>query len=141
MAGKPIGAPLVSFQTRHGIPLRPDYAAAQRATRDAALMSPTRAACAPAQRIDEAERARRREFVDDSMGAVLANETFEQRTKRREKVADDWAQWFRRKMSEGGYRDPVQSLPDAFARLEFMMQDKINSAVADLKKSLLETLK
>jgi len=123
----------VSFQIRQGIPLKPDYAAAQRAT--------TRAAYAPAQRIDEAERARRREYVRDSYGAVLANETFPQRTARREAEADAWSDWFRTKMTESGVTDPVALLPDAFARLEFMLQDKINVAVKDLKTALQGALK
>jgi hypothetical protein len=126
----------VSFQTRQGIPLKPDYAAAQRATRDAALTSLTRAADAPAPRIDEAERARRAEYVRETKAALDKGETFEQRSLRREKMADEWARWFRKKMDAGSVADPVVVLPDACARLEQLAEDRIAAAVRDLKATL-----
>jgi hypothetical protein len=86
-------------------------------------------------------QAERREYVKDSYGAVLQGETFEQRSQRREAEADEWSGWFRRRMDADGIADPVALLPDAFARLEFMMQDKINAAVKDLKEALQEALK
>lgn len=128
MAGEPIGAPLVSFQIRQGIPLKPDYAAAQRAV------------CAPAQRIDEAERARRAEYVRDTKAALDKGETFEQRSLRREKMADEWARWFRQKMDAGSVADPVVLLPDACARLEQLAEDRIAAAVRDLKATLRKAL-
>src|SRR5262245_23330549 len=91
--------------------------------------------------INEAERARRSEYVRDSKGALLKHETMEARTKRREAQADQWSIWFRTKMDETGCSDPVALLPDAFARLELFMEDKVNIAINELKTVLKGALK
>src|SRR5262249_39556843 len=89
---------------------------------------------------DEAERARRAEIVRDMKGAAAQRETFEVHAKKREEKADDWARWFRQKMDEGGIADPTVLLPDAFARLEQLVEDRIAAAIRDLKGSLKKAL-
>ena len=86
--------------------------------------------------IDEAERARRSEFIRDQKAALANNETFEARTKRREQKADDWSGWFRHRMDAADIVDPAQLLPDAFARLELLAEDRIVAAMKELKAVL-----
>jgi hypothetical protein len=82
-----------------------------------------------------------RKAIEVLAGALLQNESLEARSKRREVQGDEWSGWFRRRMDANGIADPVALLPDAFARLQFQMEDKVNSAIKDLKKSLQEALK
>jgi hypothetical protein len=91
--------------------------------------------------LSEAERARRREWTHNARGAVAHGETFEAHAKRREEKADDWARWFRQKMDAGGVIDPVVLLPDAFARLEQLAEDRVAAAVRELKTTLKGALK
>jgi hypothetical protein len=91
--------------------------------------------------IDPAERARRAEMIRDWKGAVAHRETFEVHAKKREDKADSWAGWFRRKMDEGGITDPVVLLPDAFARLEQLAEDRIAAAMNEFKTVLRGALK
>src|SRR5262245_47101331 len=91
--------------------------------------------------IHEAERARRRDYVRDSKAAATQREPLEHRIKRRETQADEWARWFRNKMDEGRCADPVELLPDAFARLEQQASDRIAAALKDFKTVLKEALK
>jgi hypothetical protein len=90
---------------------------------------------------DANEQARRREFMRDTKGALAQGQSFEKHAKNREDKADEWSNWFRRKMDEGGINDPVQLLPDAFARLEQLAEDKAAAAVKELKAQLREVLK
>jgi hypothetical protein len=91
--------------------------------------------------IDEAERARRTEFVRDTKAALAQDETLEARTKRREEKADEWARWFRQNMEAAGCSDPGQILPDALARLEQITNDQIVAAVHELKTAMRGALK
>jgi hypothetical protein len=91
--------------------------------------------------IDAAERARRSAYVRDTKGALLEGITFEERTKRLEDKADQWAAWLQYKMSEVNCSDPGRVLPDALARLELIAADRAMEAVAELKKRLSEVLK
>jgi hypothetical protein len=86
--------------------------------------------------ISEAERARRAEFARDARAAAQKGETLEQRIKKREEKADAWAQWFRRTMDNKRCTDPVELLPDACARLEQIVDDRVAAAVAELKAVL-----
>jgi len=86
--------------------------------------------------ISEAERARRAEFARDARAAAQKGETLEQRVKKREEKADAWAQWFRRKIDDNGCADPVELLPDACARLEQIVDERVAAAVAELKAAL-----
>ena len=91
--------------------------------------------------ISESERLRRKELVIDSKAALAQHETFEARVQTREDLADIWAKWFRVKMNESGYTDPVRLLPDAFARLEQSSKDYAAAAVAELREQLVGALK
>jgi hypothetical protein len=82
---------------------------------------------------DDAERARRTEIIRDTKAALAHGETFEGRAKRREEKADDWSRWFRHRMDAGDIADPVQLLPDAFARLELLAEDRVVAAMKGLK--------
>jgi hypothetical protein len=86
--------------------------------------------------IDEAERARRAEFVRESKAALQQGQTLEQRTKRREDSADHWAQWLHQKMDNSGSSDPLELLPDIFAKLEQTVDDRVAAAIAEIKTTL-----
>ena len=90
--------------------------------------------------IDEAERARRAEFMRESRAACLHGISSEQRTQQREAKADGWTEWFQQKMDSVGCSDPVALLPDAFARLEQLNEDRIVAALRDLKATLRKVL-
>jgi hypothetical protein len=91
--------------------------------------------------LSEAERARRSEFVLESRAALAQGKTLEQRTKTREEMADKWAQWFRHKMDARGCTDPVEVLPDAFAKLEQTIDDRVIAAIKEIKAALRGALK
>jgi hypothetical protein len=86
--------------------------------------------------ISEAERARRAEIMRDTRAALQQGESLEKRTKKREEKADAWAHWFRRSMDNKRCTDPVELLPDACARLEQIVDDRVAAAVAELKAAL-----
>jgi hypothetical protein len=94
----------------------------------------------PTPNLSEDERARRCEFVRNARGAAIRREPLEARTKRREKYADEWAQWWHRRMDATGC-DAVELLPDAFARLQECADDAVVAALRELKKSLMGVLK
>jgi hypothetical protein len=91
--------------------------------------------------IDEAERARRTELAREVRAAFYMGISSEERTQRREALADEWARWFRQRMDSGGCVDPVVLLPDAFARLQQLAEDRAIAAVHDMKTLLREALK
>jgi hypothetical protein len=91
--------------------------------------------------IDEAERARRTEWMRDLRAATAQHESLESRTTRREQMADDWSRWFHHRMDATGLADPVQLLPDACARLQQQAEDRIAAAVEELKATLRGALK
>ena len=80
--------------------------------------------------------ASRTEVVRDTRAALAHGETLEARTKRREGKADDWSRWFRQRMDAGDIADPVQLLPDAFARLQLLAEDRVVAAMKELKAVL-----
>jgi hypothetical protein len=84
----------------------------------------------------EAERVRRREYVRDAKGANRQCISIEKRIKQREDAAAEWAQWWRQKMESSGCDDPVQLLPDAFAKIEQAMDDRVAAAIAELRANL-----
>ena len=94
----------------------------------------------PTPNLSEDERARRCEFVRNARGAAIRREPLEARTKRREKYADEWAQWWHRRMDATGC-DAVELLPDAFARLQECADDAVVAALSELKKGLMGVLK
>jgi hypothetical protein len=90
--------------------------------------------------ISEQERFRRGEFVRDSRAALAQNETVELRLTKRDAKADIWAQWFRQKMDSTNCSDPVELLPDALAKLEQLIDDRITVAVNEVKATLRKAL-
>src|SRR5262249_44688478 len=76
------------------------------------------------------------EFARDVKAAAQKGETLEQRIKKREENAEAWAHWFRQKIDSNGCADPVELLPDACARLEQIVDDRVAAAVAELKAAL-----
>jgi len=91
--------------------------------------------------ISEQERFRRGEYARDSRAALAQNETLEQRLAKRETKADVWAQWFRQKMDSTSCTDPVELLPDAFAKLEQTIDDRVTAAINEVKTALRGALK
>jgi hypothetical protein len=90
--------------------------------------------------ISEHERYRRGEHARDSRAALAQNETLEQRLAKRDAKADFWAQWFRHKMDNARCADPVTLLPDALAKLEQMIDDRVAIAVKEIKATLRKAL-
>jgi hypothetical protein len=89
--------------------------------------------------VSEAERHRRAELIRDSRAALQQGETLEKRTQKRNAKADAWAVWFHQRMDlDGG--DPTQFLPDALARLEQMIDDRVAAAVSEIKTTLRRAL-
>jgi hypothetical protein len=86
--------------------------------------------------LSEAERARRTAFVRESKAANLQRQTVEQRAKRREDAADAWAHWLHQKMESSGAASPVEVLPDALAKLEQTIDDRVAAELIELKKAL-----
>jgi hypothetical protein len=90
--------------------------------------------------LDDAERARRADFIRESRAAVYQGVSFQQRNQNREAKADSWAAWLRDKMASTGCRDPAELLPDICARLEQLSQDYAIAAVREIKAKLKEAL-
>jgi hypothetical protein len=91
--------------------------------------------------IDTAERIRRSEFRRDSLGALARGESLEKRAKQREELANEWAAWLRQRMDAADCDNPVEVLPDAMARLQQMIDDRIAVATNELKATLRGALK
>jgi hypothetical protein len=87
-----------------------------------------------------AERARRTDYIRQSRALLRDNETVAARTARFEKQADSWSAWFRDRLDATGSDNPSDLLPEAFARLEQLNVDAINSAIAELKGTLKRAL-
>jgi hypothetical protein len=91
--------------------------------------------------IDAAERIRRSEYARDSRAALARGETLEVRSKRREGYANEWAAWLRQRMDRVGCDDPTEVLPDALARLEQIVDDRVAVAINEIKATLRGALK
>jgi hypothetical protein len=63
-----------------------------------------------------------------------------QRERARADKADGWAGWWRREMEIHGSSNPAELLPDAFARLEQLTEDRIMFAIRQLKADLRKAL-
>ena len=90
--------------------------------------------------LSEFERFRRGEHARDSRAALAQNETLDQRLAKRNAKADDWAKWFHHEMTRTHRTDPVQLLPDALAKLEQMIDDRVTIAVKEIKSTLRKAL-
>jgi hypothetical protein len=90
------------------------------------------------------ERVRRAELIRNSRAICLSGvggDTIDQREAKRETKADAWSRWFHARMDGVGTTDPVEVLPDAFARLEQISEDQIAAAIHKLKTTLMGALK
>jgi hypothetical protein len=76
----------------------------------------------------------------DSRAALAQNETIDQRLAKRNAKADAWAAWFRFQMKNGRCDDPVRLLPEAFAKLEQLAEDRMALAVKEIKDTLRKAL-
>jgi hypothetical protein len=88
-----------------------------------------------------AERIRRAEYMRDSKAALARGEPFELRGKQREQFAAEWAAWFKQRMDRVGCDDPTELLPDALARLQQLIDDRIAVAINEIKTKLQGALK
>jgi hypothetical protein len=88
----------------------------------------------------EAERARRTEFIRNSKAANQQRQTLEQRTKRREDAADEWAAWLHHKMGSAGCVSPTELLPDILAKMEQTIDDRVAAAISEIKTKLRKAL-
>jgi hypothetical protein len=85
--------------------------------------------------IERTRRARSR-YVKNIKAALKAGMSLGLHTAKIEQKADDWQDWFRDRMTATGSDNPSDLLPEAFARLEQLNVDAINSAIAQLKGAL-----
>jgi hypothetical protein len=88
-----------------------------------------------------AERVKRAEYRRDSLGALARGESLEDRSRRREELANQWAAFLRSRMDSAGCDDPVGILPDAMARLEQIIDDRITAALNEFKSVMKGALK
>jgi hypothetical protein len=91
--------------------------------------------------ISEHERFRRGEHARDSRAALAQNQTLEKRLAQRDAKADTWAKYLRHKMDAARCTDPVEVLPEALAKLEQLLEDRIAVATKEIKAALREALK
>jgi hypothetical protein len=80
-----------------------------------------------------AERARRTEYLRETRAALQNNERLDQRIRKFEDKATAWTHWFKEKMGHAGCADPAKILPDAFARLEQIAEDRVAAATREIK--------
>jgi hypothetical protein len=90
---------------------------------------------------DVAERARRAALMADARGALAQGITVQERQARCESKADAWLTWFQREMAMRNCSDPDELLPDACARLEAIIEDRVAMAIRDMKAELRKALK
>ena len=72
------------------------------------------------------ERRARIERVKEAGFAAISGRTI---AKARAGKADEWASWWRREMEIHNSIDPAELLPDAFARLEQIAEDRARGAI------------
>jgi len=88
----------------------------------------------------EVERARRTAYVRESKAAFAQGVTL-QRARDREAKADEWTHWFRQKMDVGDCTDAAELLPDAFAKLDQLIDDRVAVAINEFKTAVRGALK
>jgi hypothetical protein len=86
------------------------------------------------------ERRAQIERVKEAGFAAVSGRTVAQREKARATKADEWAGWWHREMEIHNSSNPVELLPDAFARLEQLAEDKALFAVRQLRSDLRKAL-
>jgi hypothetical protein len=80
------------------------------------------------------------EYMRETRSALANGERLDQRAEKREAKADAWSRWFHERMNHKGCTAP-ELLPDAFARLEQLAEDRAAAMVRELKKTLREAFK
>ena len=92
--------------------------------------------------LSTAERIRRAEYLRDSRAVALARgQTIETRAKQREELANQWSAWLRQRMDAADCDDPAEVLPDALARLEQIVDDRVTAALNEFKSAVKGALK
>jgi hypothetical protein len=88
--------------------------------------------------LDAADTERRALISDmkETSRAALSGQSVAQREQARATKADEWASWWRREMEISNSINPAELLPEAFARLEQLAEDRALSAVRQLKSDL-----
>jgi hypothetical protein len=94
----------------------------------------------PNRPLSTSERIERREYARDNIAALARGMPLEKRSTEREDLANMWAGWFRQRMDSADC-EPDALLPDAFARLEQMIDDRIAVAFKQFKTELKGVLK
>src|SRR5262245_29173649 len=85
------------------------------------------------------ERFKRGEQLRDARAARAANQTLNKYNAVRNATADFWAAWFRAQM-EGKGTAPTQLLPEALAKLEQHIEDRIAIAAHEIRAALRKAL-
>ena len=82
----------------------------------------------------------RADFTADLRGAVAQGISFEERRERYETKANAWLKWWTREMKVRNCDDPNELLPDACARLDAIIEDRVAMAIRDLRAELRKAL-
>jgi hypothetical protein len=77
----------------------------------------------------------------DSKATLVRGGSLETRAQQREELAGQWAAWLRQRMDAAGCDDPTEILPDALARLEQIVDDRVAVAINEIKATLRGALK
>jgi hypothetical protein len=88
----------------------------------------------PAATLSTDERVKRSEYARDNIAALARGQPLEMRGKEHEEFANEWAAWFRLKMSTADCDDPEALLPDGLARLQQIIDDRIAVALKEFRK-------
>ena len=88
--------------------------------------------------MNESERLAAVQRMSDIRHALKQGTGVEQRAQAREKKADRWCDWFRRKMDQG--HDPLAVLPDMCAELEERITDEVRAGIKELKDEIAKGL-
>jgi hypothetical protein len=91
--------------------------------------------------LSTAERARRAEYRRDNLAALARGVSLEARAAERERFGQEWGAWLRQRMDACDVDDPVQILPDALARLEQIIDDRVAVAIKEFKTAMKGALK
>ena len=88
---------------------------------------------------NESERLQRVERLQDIKQALKRGISTEKRAELRERLADIYLDWLRRKMDRGA--DPIQVLPELAAEIQLRAEEAAVQAVRELKSELIKALK
>jgi hypothetical protein len=95
----------------------------------------TRLPLVPEDRQREAERARRREYIQRIRAELARDRGLESREARIERRSIEWNRWFARELPQLDPRDSeLAVLPKAFAALQDLIESQIAIAIDELKR-------